>query len=206
MRHYLDKARIPQPAAATGSSRGVRRTTRSSSFTSRRKWKPSGLPVGEAPGGLPRSRHRGVVGQIGTTLIPAARGPRSRGARRRVGCRCGQSRAEEIRAGRILRGRGRRFVSRLSAAFPHAASRRSTAPRLAPSFTRANAVPSRAAEGLVNGCGWHGMQGVRGSNPLSSTRHNASHTSALRALAWVGDLALALSPGDDQAAGGPLLH
>src|SRR5215213_4075358 len=28
-----------------------------------------------------------------------------------------------------------------------------------------------------------GMQGVRGSNPLSSTRHNASHTSALGALA-----------------------
>src|SRR5215211_910202 len=25
----------------------------------------------------------------------------------------------------------------------------------------------------------HGMQGVRGSNPLSSTRHNASSTSAL---------------------------
>ena len=27
----------------------------------------------------------------------------------------------------------------------------------------------KAAEGLVKGCGWHGMQGVRGSNPLSST-------------------------------------
>jgi hypothetical protein len=30
-------------------------------------------------------------------------------------------------------------------------------------------VLSKAAEGLVNRCGWHGMQGVRGSNPLSST-------------------------------------
>jgi hypothetical protein len=27
----------------------------------------------------------------------------------------------------------------------------------------------KAAEGLVKWCGWHGMQGVRGSNPLSST-------------------------------------
>jgi hypothetical protein len=26
-----------------------------------------------------------------------------------------------------------------------------------------------AVEGFVNWCGWHGMQGVRGSNPLSST-------------------------------------
>jgi hypothetical protein len=30
-------------------------------------------------------------------------------------------------------------------------------------------VPSEAAKGVVNECGWHGMQGVRGSNPLSST-------------------------------------
>ena len=28
----------------------------------------------------------------------------------------------------------------------------------------------------------HGMQGVRGSNPLSSTRHNASSPSALSAI------------------------
>jgi hypothetical protein len=32
---------------------------------------------------------------------------------------------------------------------------------------------SRSAEDLVNCRGWHGMQGVRGLNPLSSTRHNA---------------------------------
>jgi len=30
-------------------------------------------------------------------------------------------------------------------------------------------VPSEATESRVKGCGWHGMQGVRGSNPLSST-------------------------------------
>jgi len=30
-------------------------------------------------------------------------------------------------------------------------------------------VQSRVAKGLVNSCRWHGMQGVRGSNPLSST-------------------------------------
>jgi hypothetical protein len=44
-------------------------------------------------------------------------------------------------------------------------------------------VLDKVAKGLVNGCGWHGMQGVRGSNPLSSTRHNASSTLALSAIA-----------------------
>jgi hypothetical protein len=43
-------------------------------------------------------------------------------------------------------------------------------------------VPSEATQGGVKGCGWHGMQGVRGSNPLSSTRHNASPPSALSAV------------------------
>ena len=37
------------------------------------------------------------------------------------------------------------------------------------SVSRADVVPREAAAGLVKGCGWHGMQGVRGSNPLSST-------------------------------------
>jgi hypothetical protein len=51
-----------------------------------------------------------------------------------------------------------------------------TRPRAAPRrlvpqvpSARAYAVPSKAAEGVVKWCGWHGMQGVRGSNPLSST-------------------------------------
>jgi hypothetical protein len=65
---------------------------------------------------------------------------------------------------------------------PHAASRRITAPRPAPILSRSNAVRSKATEGVVEWCGWHGMQGVRGSNPLSSTRHNVSSTSALRPL------------------------
>jgi hypothetical protein len=43
-------------------------------------------------------------------------------------------------------------------------------------------VQSKAAGGLVKWCGWHGMQGVKGSNPLSSARHNASSTSALSAV------------------------
>jgi hypothetical protein len=30
-------------------------------------------------------------------------------------------------------------------------------------------VPGKAAQGRVRWCGWHGMQGVRGSNPLTST-------------------------------------
>jgi hypothetical protein len=57
----------------------------------------------------------------------------------------------------------------LSAAIPHVASRRTTAPCPVASLSRADVVPSEAAEGCVSWCGWHGMQGVRGSNPLSST-------------------------------------
>jgi hypothetical protein len=60
-------------------------------------------------------------------------------------------------------------VSRLSAAIPRPASRRTTAPRPASWLSRADVVLGKAAEGFVNWCGWHGMQGVRGSNPLSST-------------------------------------
>jgi hypothetical protein len=33
-------------------------------------------------------------------------------------------------------------------------------------------VPSEAAMDDAKGCGWHGMQEVRGSNPLSSTPIN----------------------------------
>src|SRR4030095_10405361 len=46
---------------------------------------------------------------------------------------------------------------------------------------------------------WHARG--QGSNPLSSTRHNASHTSGLSALAVVGGPALVLSPADEQSAG-----
>jgi hypothetical protein len=67
---------------------------------------------------------------------------------------------------------GFRPVSRLSAAIPHAASRRTTAPCPASALSRAEVVPDKATEGLVTWCGWHGMQGVRGSNPLSSTTTN----------------------------------
>jgi hypothetical protein len=60
-------------------------------------------------------------------------------------------------------------VSRLSAAIPHAASRGTAKPCPGTSMSRTDAVASKAAEGRVKWCGWHGMQGVRGSNPLSST-------------------------------------
>jgi hypothetical protein len=48
-------------------------------------------------------------------------------------------------------------------------SRRTTAPRPASGLSTTDVVPGEAAEDLVRWCGWHGMQGVRGSNPLSST-------------------------------------
>ena len=63
-------------------------------------------------------------------------------------------------------------VSKLSAAPPHVALRRTMATCPATSLSTADVVRRRAAEGLVKGCGWHGMQGVRGSNPLSSTTKN----------------------------------
>jgi hypothetical protein len=55
-----------------------------------------------------------------------------------------------------------RPVSRLSAAIPHVAFRRTTAPCPATSSSRCDVVPGEAAEGCVKGCGWHGMQGGSG--------------------------------------------
>jgi hypothetical protein len=52
-------------------------------------------------------------------------------------------------------------VSRLSATIPRAASRRTTTPSPTSCLSRADVVPSKASEGLVKGCGWHGMQEVR---------------------------------------------
>jgi hypothetical protein len=66
--------------------------------------------------------------------------------------------------------RERATVSRLSAAIPRVALRRTAGPRPASSLSWANTVLSMAAKGRVRWCEWHGMQGVRGSNPLSSTR------------------------------------
>lgn len=51
-------------------------------------------------------------------------------------------------------------VSRLSATIPRVASRRTTALRPGLFLSRADVVPSRAAEGVVRGCGWHGMHAV----------------------------------------------
>jgi hypothetical protein len=57
----------------------------------------------------------------------------------------------------------------------HLALRRTTAPRASTSLSRTDVVPDKAAWGLVKWCGWHGMQGVRGSNPLSSTTGQRPH-------------------------------
>jgi hypothetical protein len=53
-------------------------------------------------------------------------------------------------------------VSRLSAAIPHVASRRSTAPCPATSSSRADVVLGKAWDGVVKGCGWHGCRGSCG--------------------------------------------
>ena len=46
-------------------------------------------------------------------------------------------------------------VSRLSATIQHVVLRRTTAPRASTALSRAAAVSSKAAEGLVKSCGWH---------------------------------------------------
>jgi hypothetical protein len=57
---------------------------------------------------------------------------------------------------------------------PHATSRRHTTQPSAAPFTCSVAWVGEAAHGDVNHPSINGMQGVRGSTPLSSTRHNAS--------------------------------
>ena len=66
-----------------------------------------------------------------------------------------------------------RPVSSLSAVIQHAALRRTTALRAERFVRSAHVMLSRSSEDLVNWCGWHGMQGVRGLNPLSSTTGQA---------------------------------
>jgi hypothetical protein len=50
---------------------------------------------------------------------------------------------------------------------PHLASRHTTPPYSATPMSGADAVRSKAAEGLVRGCGWHGMQGVHGPDLMA---------------------------------------
>jgi hypothetical protein len=80
-------------------------------------------------------------------------------------------------------------VSRLSATIPRVAScRTTTAPRSTSGLGRTDAVWSRAADGRVRWwCGWQGMQGVRGSNPLSSTTTNPDGRERSRVFARKGD-------------------
>src|SRR5688572_9381969 len=56
-------------------------------------------------------------------------------------------------------------VSRLSATIPRASSRRIAAPRAVTLVSRTDAVVGKAAEGLVKGCGRHGMQGSGVQSP-----------------------------------------
>jgi hypothetical protein len=78
---------------------------------------------------------------------------------------------------------------------PHAASRRTTMLRLGTFLSRTDAVLGKVAQGRVKGCGWHGMQGVRGSNPLSSTLGLDEHGRAqhLAVTSSASDRAIALT-------------
>src|SRR5215204_3690265 len=68
-------------------------------------------------------------------------------------------------------------VSRLSATIQHVASRRITAPRLATSLSKDVTVQGKVAQGVMNWCGWHGMQEIwrqLGRRRPSTSRHMAS--------------------------------
>jgi hypothetical protein len=65
---------------------------------------------------------------------------------------------------------------------PHATSRRLTTRPSAASLACSVAWVGEVMCGDVNHPHINGMQGVRGSNPLSSTRHNASAALPLRAV------------------------
>jgi hypothetical protein len=91
------------------------------------------------------------------------------------------------------------LVSSLSAATPHAATRRLTALRLTPPPASGAVVPGRVREGVVRRRGWHGMQEVRGSNPLSSTAHQARHPDGAEAAPLRGP-----PPSHEQMASGPV--
>jgi hypothetical protein len=66
-------------------------------------------------------------------------------------------------------------VSRLSAAIPHPASRRTNARRSASWLSRVDVVPSGAAKGVVKGCRWHGMQAGQGPTSLVPTDIEVHH-------------------------------
>jgi hypothetical protein len=64
----------------------------------------------------------------------------------------------------------------------HATSRSRTTPPSAARLTLGFARGREVTRGTTNHPSINGLQGVRGSNPLSSTRHNATSTPALSAL------------------------
>src|SRR4030095_14804039 len=69
----------------------------------------------------------------------------------------------------VGRAGSRRPVSRLSAAIPYAASRRTAVPGSVPLLSRADVVPCRAATGLAKGRAWPDTEEVTGSNPVAPT-------------------------------------
>jgi hypothetical protein len=89
-----------------------------------------------------------------------------------------------MRSSRLSRPGARGFgirsvVSSVSATEPCEPTQDSTRRLLTRQPTWYDMVSGEAPYGPVCWCHWDGMQGVRGSSPLSSTRHNASSPSAL---------------------------
>jgi hypothetical protein len=155
-RYETDKGaasgRVSRPAAAAPGPRGRARHTRR---------EPAAVAPGRA--GVRGARQAAVASWSVEPLGPSAH--RSVGAASLEPSENGRYPSERFR---VYLG-GIPTVSRLSAAIPHAASLHTTAPSPATPVSGTAAVQSKVAKGLVNCCGWHGMQGVRSSNPLSST-------------------------------------
>jgi hypothetical protein len=87
---------------------------------------------------------------------------------------------------RILgrRPRPRRPVSRLSAAIPHVASCRTTAPRTPTSLSRADAVRSKAADGFMKGAdAWHARVRCVGAGSVGHAGRSAGRSHKTPSLA-----------------------
>jgi hypothetical protein len=71
-------------------------------------------------------------------------------------------------------------VSMLSAAIPSLASRSTVNPVPVTSLSRADVMLYEVAEGLVKGCGWHGMQGSGVQVPSAPPPRNRRSTAMSR--------------------------
>jgi hypothetical protein len=150
-------ARSRSAGCVAGSGTSSRTAALSSGVAAVRPSRAAPAP-GPAPGGRGRRRARHPGGPTPRRPRPGGGGDATAGAR--------PDPAGDTSQGMpTLCKLERQPVSRLSAATPQAASRRTTALRPTRPLSRADAVLSMAAEDRVKWRGWHGMQEVSWATP-----------------------------------------